>query len=63
MLHTFLENASFRARIERALDELRRELASESFDRLDAKALRRGDAAEARNGSKPLVTLCSESAA
>jgi hypothetical protein len=63
MLHTFLENASFRTRIERALEELRTELASESFDRFDAKALRRGDAAEARNGSKPLVTLCSESGA
>ena len=61
MLHTFLENASFRNRIERALDGLVAELSDESFERIDARALRRGDAAEARNGSKPLVTLCSES--
>lgn len=61
MLHTFLENASFRARIERSLDALMRSLDVKSFANEDAKALRRGDATETRNGSKPLITLCSAS--
>ena len=61
MLHTFLENASFRARIERALDALRAELHVESFAEQASKALRRGEAGEARNGSKPLISLCSAS--
>ena len=61
MLHTFLENASFRARIERAQKALMLELKVEQFETEDAKTLRRGDSAEARAGSKPLLTLCSES--
>ena len=60
MLHTFLENASFRNRIERALDALIAELHVEQFATETAKALRRSDPAEARGGSKPLITLCSE---
>lgn len=63
MLHTFLENASFRARIDRALAALMLELKVEKFETEEAKALRRGDPAEARAGSKPLVTLRSESGA
>jgi hypothetical protein len=63
MIHTFLENASFRHRIERALDALTRELAVDQFESFDAKALRRDNPAEARAGSKPLITLCSESGA
>jgi hypothetical protein len=61
MLHTFLENASFKARLERALDALREELQVEKFATDDARKLRRGDSAEARAGSKPLLSLCSES--
>jgi hypothetical protein len=61
MLHTFLENVSFRRHIERSLDEIRRELKGDQFATEDAKSLRRGDAAEARSGSKPLITLCSDS--
>jgi hypothetical protein len=63
MLHTFLENASFRARIERALGALLPELKVDQFAADDAIPLRRGDQAETRNGSKPLLTLCSESGA
>lgn len=63
MLHTFLENASFRARIERALHALMPELKVDQFNTEEAKTLRRGDPAEARAGSKPLLTLCSESGA
>jgi dipeptidyl aminopeptidase/acylaminoacyl peptidase len=63
MLHTFLENASFRARIDRALDALSPELKVEQFVTEEAKSLRRGDQAEARAGSKPLLTLCSASGA
>jgi len=63
MLHTFLENASFRGRIERALQALMTELKVDQFEAEEAKALRRGDQAEARAGSKPLVALCSESGA
>jgi hypothetical protein len=61
MLHTFLENASFRARIERALQALMTELKVDQFETEEAKALRRGESAAARSGSKPLLTLCSES--
>jgi hypothetical protein len=61
MLHTFLENASFRARIERAQAALMPDLKAEQFATDDAKTLRRGDQGEARAGSKPLITLCSES--
>jgi hypothetical protein len=61
MLHTFLENAAFRTRIERALADLMPELKVEQFATDDAKTLRRGDQGEARAGSKPLITLCSES--
>ncbi|HTV20861.1 MAG TPA: hypothetical protein VMG12_19385 [Polyangiaceae bacterium] len=39
------------------------ELKVEQFEAEEAKALRRGDQAEARAGSKPLLTLCSESGA
>jgi len=60
MLHTFRENASFRHRIERALQAICAELHVDDFHALDAKTLRRGDPAEARSGSKPLLTLCSE---
>lgn len=61
MLHTFLENAAFRARIERALADLVPQLGVEQFATDDAKTLRRGDPPEARAGSKPILTLCSES--
>lgn len=37
------------------------ELKVEQFEAEDAKALRRGDSAEARAGSKPILTLCSDS--
>jgi hypothetical protein len=63
MLHTFLENASFRGRIERALQALMTELKVDQFETDDAKTLRRGDSAEARAGSKPLLSLCSASGA
>lgn len=63
MLHTFLENASFRGRIERALLALSNELKADQFEREDAKTLRRGESAEARAGSKPLIPLRSESGA
>src|SRR5689334_23756389 len=63
MLHTFLENASFRARIERALQALMTELKVDQFTGDEAKTLRRGDPAEARSGSKPLLTLCSAAGA
>ena len=59
MLHTFRENASFRHRIERALQAIGSELNVDGFHELDAKTLRRGDPAAARSGSKPLLTLCS----
>src|SRR3954452_20086049 len=61
MLHTFLENVSFRHHIERALDEIRRDLKADEFALDEAKSLRRGEAAEPRGGSKPLIPLCSES--
>jgi hypothetical protein len=63
MLHTFLENASFRARIERALDALYRELEVDELSPEETKTLRRGDQGEARAGSKPLIKLSSESGA
>jgi hypothetical protein len=63
MLHTFLENASFRARIERSLQALMIELKVDQFEAEEAKTLRRGGPAEARSGSKPLLSLCSESGA
>lgn len=63
MLHTFLENASFRARIERELRALCVELQVDSFDAQAARTLRRGDSAGARSGSKPLLTLCAPSGA
>lgn len=63
MLHTFRENASFRHRIERALQAICAELNVDGFHALDAKTLRRGDPAEARSGSKPLLTLCSDAGA
>lgn len=61
MIHTFLENASFRHRIERALDELVRDLSVDELEKVDANALRRDNSAEPRGGSKPLLTLCSDS--
>jgi hypothetical protein len=63
MLHTFLENVSFRHHVERALEAIRQELKGDHFATEDAKSLRRGEAAEARDGSKPLIPLCSESGA
>jgi len=63
MSHTFLDNASFRHRIERTLDSLARELSVDGFDSFEAKALRRDNPAEARAGSKPLIALCSEEGA
>jgi hypothetical protein len=60
MIHTFLQNASFRHRIERGLAALAPELTVAQFDTIDAKALRRDNPAEARAGSKPLITLCSD---
>ncbi len=63
MLHTFLENASFRTRIERSLETLYRELDGDELTPAEAKTLRRGDQGEARAGSKPLIKLRSESGA
>lgn len=60
-LHTFLESASFRARIERALDAIEADLCTDEFAEHDAKTLRRGEAAQARSGSKPIFTLRSAS--
>jgi hypothetical protein len=61
MIHTFLENASFRHRLERELDHLVRELTVDNLDTFDAKSLRRDNSAEASGGSKPLITLRSDS--
>jgi hypothetical protein len=61
MLHTFLENVSFRRHIERSLEDIRQDLKGDQFATEDAKTLRRSDPAAARSGSKPLITLCSDS--
>jgi hypothetical protein len=60
MLHTFRTNERFRARIEKALAELGRELDVGHISQLDTRTLRRLDGLEQHGGSKPLVVLESE---
>jgi hypothetical protein len=57
MLHTFRANERFRAHIEAALQQIKRELDAGHLATLDTSSLRPVESNEQRSGSKPLITL------